>query len=70
MEDTGNSARKTYSSLKAFLWKTNTGLIAVLIVAGAGYFAVTYVTESDACSSSCRSTRILIRAEILQWTTQ
>ena len=49
------SSKKTYKDLKKSLWKNKYAIIVVFLLAGGAYFAFTYVTESDACTTSCTS---------------
>jgi hypothetical protein len=55
LDNANASIRRTYKDLKTSVWKNKYPIAAVLLVAGAAYFAFTYVTESDSCTSSCKS---------------
>jgi hypothetical protein len=55
MKNASASAGKTYKDLKSSLWKNKYLIVGVLLIAGGAYFAFTYVTQSDACSGSCKS---------------
>jgi hypothetical protein len=55
LKSAASSAGAAYNRFKKSLWKNKYAIIAVAVLAGGAYFALTYVTESDACTSSCKS---------------
>lgn len=55
LEKTEESSKKAYKDLKKTTRENKYKIAAAILLAGCAYFAYTYVTESDACNASCKS---------------